>query len=273
MADDGFSGSRDRLLAACDEMDGRLEAVGGDGALAEAIHSSRKLGKKLRGGLMIAGAGKPLLRQVGLIGTLMGPTRDAQVRRETWRSLRRGEVEEGSIEWLIGALVEHQAGLASVTPAPEVVGWSRGAVGEVRQWLARQDGEAFEEACREGSSRLLRSLRKRLKRAVEKVDDADFHAARRSTKFWLGGMKILNPGQVREVAEVIEDLGEVLGEEHDLDVFGAWLLDNGFSPATAPRVWKRLPKLQSRARRRSLSLIRKEALPLLKRLSRAAPQQ
>lgn len=271
--EDGFSGSRERLVAACDGMDRRLAALADAGDLATAIHESRKLGKKLRGGLRIAGAGKPLLRQLGLVGNLTGQSRDAQVRVGTWQLLRRGEAGEGSIEGLIDALVGHQAGLVSVRPPAAVVGWSRAAVGEARQWLESQPRGEFEDACRAGSGRLLRNLRKRLKRAAEKVEDADFHAARRATKFWLGGMKLLNPGRVREAAGVIEELGEVLGEEHDLAVFGDWLLEHGFSAATAPRVWKRLPKLQSRARRRSLALIRKEALPVLKALSRPAAEE
>ena len=271
-AEEPYAGAREGLLGACRQVDERLARLAGGGAdLAAEVHAIRKLGKKLRGGLMIACGDQGQIRQVGMIGRLLGEARDASVLRETWADLWDLEPEEGSVEWVIDAMIGHQADRAGVAPPAEVVAWSREGVARVRETV-EQDA-LLATRCREGSARMLRSLRKRLKRALERVEDEDFHAARKSVKFWLGGMKLVAPEPVEAVAGPLERLGDALGHEHDLQVFGEWMRQHGFTPASAPRVWKRLPKVQSRARRRSLALVRKETLPQLKAVSRAAAKE
>lgn len=262
---DAFSGARNGLLRAVDEMEQRLRGLLDAGSdLAEEIHELRKLGKRLRGAMMIAREDKALIRRLAVTGRVLGDSRDATVRAETWRRLAPEAVEDGSVEAAIGALVAHQAAAAALRPPAEVVEWSIAALVALRERLEAESATELGQRCRQGAERMLRRLRKRLKRAAGEAEDRDFHEARKSVKAWLGGVRLLAPGIGLPVERQLDELGDRLGEEHDLDEFGEWLLDHGFSPATAPRVWKRLPKLQSRARRRSLRVIRNEVLAALK---------
>jgi len=254
------------LLEACDELDRRLLRLrDSKGRVADEIHEIRKLGKRLRGALMIAGEPKPCIRWVGVIGSMLGAPRDAVVREQTWRLLGVDPKTEDSIEAVIGALLSQQARSAARRPPPEVVAWGRAAAGQVRARIEGVSPDELTRRCGQGARQLMRRLRKRLKRAVSEAEDRDFHAARKASKAWLGGITLLEPELKVAAGEALKELGEVLGQENDLEVFGEWLNDNGFSPATAPRVWKRLPKVQSKARRTSLQLIRREVLPALKK--------
>lgn len=237
-----------------------------DGDLTREVHELRKLGKRLRGGLVIVQEAKPLMRWISVIGRLLGGTRDAVVRVDTWKTLGFDQPVKGSIEAVIAAMVEQSAARGAGEPPQEVVDWSLAALRQIRSRLENQSDEQLAEAGRKGSSRLLRRLRKRLRQAVEASDEKDFHEARKVVKAWLGGMGLVAPGQPLPGSPTLRKLADLLGSEHDFEVFGAWLDLQGFSTATAPRVRKRLAKLQSRSRRQSLALIRKQALPVLKRL-------
>jgi len=260
-----FGGAREALVAASLDMELRLRRlVDSKGKVAEEIHEVRKLGKRLRGALMIARDAKPCIRWVAVIGRMLGGTRDAVVRADTWARLGFEEPEAGSIEAVIGALIEHQAKAAARKPPAEVVEWSLAALSQIRERLEDEKREELVARCEKGAEQMLRRLRKRLKKAAGEAEDEDFHEARKAVKAWLGGMQVLAPERQLPVEAALDKLADHLGEEHDLDVLGAWLTARGFTPATAPRVWKRLPKLQSRARRKSLAMIRREVLPALK---------
>ena len=261
-----FGAARDRLVGGCSAMEDHLAALAEaeEAAVAGCVHEVRKLGKQLRGALTMAREAKPCVRWVTVIGRMLGEARDSTVRRETWARLGFPEAERGSIEWVIEALLDQESEVAVRRPAPEVIEWSRDALRQVRSRLEHAPEEELAERCVLGSRQMLRRLRRRLKRAVDDAEDRDFHEARKAVKAWLGGLRMLAPAHEVGLESELDALADLLGEEHDLEVLGEWLDARGFSPATAPRVWKRLPKLQIRARRRSLTMIRREVLPLLK---------
>jgi CHAD domain-containing protein len=261
-----FAAARVTLIEACAEMERRLHGLrDSQGQVVDEIHQLRRLGKRLRGGLAMVGEAKPCLRWLSVIGRMLGGSRDATVRARTWRKLGFEAPAAGSIEAAIGGLLELEADAARRCPPQEVVDWSLAALGHVRSRLeARTDAETTEAAAL-GEVVLRRQLRKRLKRALQRVRNEDFHDCRKAAKAWLGGLSLVAAG--REVGGMAEagQLGDSLGEENDLEVLAAWLAGRGFSTATAGAAWKVLRKRQEKIRRRSISLIRKELLPALEK--------
>lgn len=259
-----FPGPRAALIAACVEMERLLGGLNDShGKVAEEIHQLRKLGKRLRGGLAMCGESKPCLRWIAVIGRMLGGSRDATVRVKTWRKLEPAEAPAGSVEAAIGALLELEASAAKRRPPQEVIDWSQAALGQVVSRLAARGDDEVSASAVEGVVRLERQLRKRLKRALQRVRNEDFHECRKAVKAWLGGLSMVVPGVEVPGAAEAEKLADNLGEENDLEVLAAWLTARGFTPATAGAVWKTLRKRQEKIRRRSISLIRKELLPAL----------
>lgn len=261
-----FAAARATLVAACVEMERRLRGLrDGHGQVVDEVHQLRRLGKRLRGGLAMVGEAKPCLRWLAVVGRMLGGSRDATVRARTWRKLGFEAPAAGSIEAAIAALLEVEADAARRCPPQEVVDWSLAALGHVRSRMeARGDAETAEAAAL-GEVALRRQLRKRLKRALQRVRNEDFHDCRKAAKAWLGGLSLVAAG--REVGGMAEAgrLGDSLGEENDLEVLADWLAERGFAAATAGAVWKVLRKRQEKIRRRSISLIRKELLPALEK--------
>lgn len=259
-----FPGPRAALIAACVEMERLLGGLNDShGKVAEEIHQLRKLGKRLRGGLAMCGESKPCLRWIAVIGRMLGGSRDATVRARTWRKLEAAEAPAGSVEAAIGALLDLEAAASNRRPPQEVIDWSQAALGQVVSRLAARGDDEVSACAVEGVVRLERQLRKRLKRALQRVRNEDFHECRKAVKAWLGGLSMVVPGVEVPGAAEAEKLAENLGEENDLEVLAAWLTGRGFTPATAGAVWKTLRKRQEKIRRRSISLIRKELLPAL----------
>lgn len=261
-----FPGARAALIAACVEMERLLGGLNDShGKVADEIHQVRKLGKRLRGGLAICGESKPRMRWIAVIGRMLGGSRDATVRVKTWRKLKLGETPTGSVETAISALLELEASAANRRPPQEVIDWSQAVLGQVASRLAAQTDEEVAAGAAEGAVRLERQLRKRLKRALQRVRNEDFHECRKALKAWLGGLSMVLPGVEVPSAAEAEKLAESLGEENDLEMLANWLTGHGFTPATAGTAWKTLRKRQEKVRRRSISLIRKQLLPALKK--------
>jgi CHAD domain-containing protein len=259
-----FPGTRAALIAACVEMERLLGGLNDShGKVADEIHQVRKLGKRLRGGLAMCGESKPCIRWIAVIGRMLGGSRDATVRLKTWRKLEPGEMPAGSVEAAIGALLEVEASAANRRPPQEVIDWSQAALGQVVSRLAARTDEEMAACSVEGVVRLERQLRKRLKRALQRVRNEDFHECRKAVKAWLGGLSMVLPGVEVPGAAEAEKLAESLGDENDLEVLAGWLTSRGFTPATAGPAWKTLRKRQEKVRRRSISLIRSELLPAL----------
>ena len=82
---------------------------------------------------------------------------------------------------------------------------------------------------------------------------------------------------IRELAERADELGELLGEEHDLAVFGAWLSDHGAAAGAGRGTRRRLrklivarrAKLRRRALRRGRRLYDRKPRAFMRRVGRA----
>lgn len=259
-----LAGARAALIAACVEMERLLGGLNDShGRVAEEIHQVRKLGKRLRGALAMCGEPKPCIRWIAVIGRMLGGTRDATVRVKTWKSLEIGETAAGSVEAAVGELLELEASAANRRPPQAVVDWSHAALGQVVSRLAARSEEEMAASAADGVARQERKLRKQLKRALQRVRNEDFHECRKAAKAWLGGLSMVVPGIEVPGAAEAEKLADSLGEENDLEVLAGWLTSRGFTPATASAMWKTLRKRQEKIRRRSISLIRRELLPVL----------
>jgi CHAD domain-containing protein len=259
-----FAGTRAAMIAACTEMERLLGGLNDShGRVGEEVHQVRKAGKRLRGALVMAGEPKPCIRWIAVIGRMLGGARDAAVRVKTWNNLGMEAPVAGSAEAAVTALLDLEAQAATRRPPQAVIDWAQSALSQVRNRLeAQTDGEVAASA-EAGAAKLRRQLRKRLKRALQRVSNEDFHDCRKAVKAWLGGIALAAPGwEVPGTAEA-EKLAGNLGEENDLEVLANWLTERGFTQATCGAAWKVLRKRQEKIRRRSIRLIRKELLPAL----------
>ncbi|MEK7949278.1 CHAD domain-containing protein [Luteolibacter soli] len=260
-----FAGARGAIMAACAEMERLLIGLNDThGRVGDEIHLTRKAGKKLRGALVMAGEPKPCIRWIAVIGRMLGGTRDAAVRVKTWQSLGISPIPAGSAEAAAAALLELEAHASTRRPPQAVIDWSLAALAQVRKRIETQSDEELSKAAESGADKLEKQLRKRLKRALQRVSNEDFHDCRKAAKAWLGGMALTAPGVELPGKKEAEDLASSLGDENDLEVLAAWLESRGFTPSICPAAWKLLRKRQEKIRRKSISLIRKELLPALK---------
>jgi len=261
-----FAGARGAIIAACAEMERLLSGLNDThGRVADEIHQTRKAGKRLRGALVMAGEPKPCIRWIAVIGRMLGASRDAVVRAKTWHLLATGPAPSGSAEAAVGALLDQEAHSSTRRPPQAVIDWSLAALRQVKARLEAQTDEEVAKAAEDGAEKLEKQLRKRLKRALQRVTNEDFHECRKAAKAWLGGMALAAPGVELPAKQQAEDLSASLGDENDLAVLADWLEARGFTPTICPAAWKVLRKRQEKIRRKSISLIRKDLLPALKR--------
>lgn len=259
-----FMAARGNLLAACSEMARMLSGLNDShGRVADEIHQVRKMGKRLRGGLTVIGEAKPCIRWIAVIGRMLGASRDAVVRAKTWNSLNVDSSAPASAEAAISAMLGLEAHAAARRPPQEVIDWALAAIGQVEGRIASKSDEEIAGLAEAGSHHLKRQLKKRLKRALQRVHNEDFHDCRKAAKAWLGGMALVAPDLELLGKSQAEKLAENLGDENDLEVLAGWLNERGFTHATSRMAWKSLLKRQEKIRRRSIALIRKELLPAL----------
>ncbi|WP_367875181.1 CHAD domain-containing protein [Luteolibacter sp. Populi] len=259
-----FEGTRTALIAACEEMEHRLKGLtDSHGRIADEVHQVRKLGKRLRGGLAVIGEAKPCLRWISVIGRMLGGARDTHMRTKTWKGLGAESTAPGSAEAAITGMLDLEADAAIRRPPQGVIDWSLAAVDQVKGRLQACTDEELASRAAKGAGQLKRRLKKRLKRALERVQNEDFHECRKAAKAWLGGMSLVAPSLSLPGKEETEKLAGSLGDENDLEVLATWLTTHGFTQATAKSAWKILRKRQEKIRRRSISLIRKDLLPVL----------
>lgn len=246
---------RDNLIAGCVNMKRLLPGLrDSQGRVAEEIHAIRKLGKSLRGGLVLFRMEKSAGLEIQSIGRLLSGSRDAVSRLSTWNKIA-WHGDPGMAAAILG-LLEIQVATASRRPAEATILWCLGRVDSAIAAL-----QALDEA--DIARRLSIGMKKLEQRALKRThhlshrNPEDFHEARKSLKAWLGAADYLPPGLL-PVPALYADLAEVLGDENDIATLAHWLERHGFTRQIAPALHQALAK-----KRREIQkvIIRKAANP------------
>lgn len=249
------SAVRDNLIAGCVNMKRLLPGLrDSQGRVAEEIHAIRKLGKSLRGGLVLFRMEKSAGLEIQCIGRLLSGSRDAVSRSSTWNKIA-WDGDPGMAAAIIG-LLEIQVATASRRPAEATVDWCLGRVDAAIAALQALDEAEIVRRLSIGTKKLEQRALKRTHRLSHRNPE-DFHEARKSLKAWLGAADFLPPG-LPPVPEIYADLAEVLGDENDIATLSHWLERHGFTRKIAPDLHQVLAK-----KRREIQkvIIRKAAKP------------
>jgi len=244
---------RRALNHACDEMLHRLHALlKPEHKVAKEVHALRKLGKSVRGGLVLLEVAPERIRAVTAVGRLLGGARDAVSRRTTWDrlGLEAGPQAGDPSVIAIGALVKDQAKSATRRPPAEVVSWAEARLRQAKAALKAIPADEVAGRLEQGRKRLAKRLKKKLKRLEHDEPSADeLHQARKALKAWLGALAHLNETPLSAMTE----LADLLGDLNDLHTLGEWLRSQGFSPELAPEPWKALREKWVRLEKSAIS--------------------
>ena len=279
-----------------------LAGTGGTLAAATSVHETRKALKRLRAllGLLRAELGErqfaqedAVLREAGL---RLAGARDADVLVATLEELVRanpgklaGRRGISKLQWQLAE--ERDRATESVRDdawaRAQVVGELRALRVRVEAWsLPHRDGI---DSVKDGLERIYRQGRRRRRRAAhggrantramhrwrKRVKDLRYAAGMLDRRDPQGGRRVASvapPGHIRRVARQADELGELLGEEHDLALLQARLRATG-KRGSEPRLKvsggtrKALLKLIARRRRH----LRSTALKQGKRLYEPKP--
>ena len=206
------------------------------GRIEEEVHSIRKLGKSVRGGLAMFCLEKSAGREIQAVGRLLSGPRDAVTRWHTWNKLEwHGEPPLAAA---VAGLLLQQTHSAARRPPPETIAWCADRVGAAQQTLQDVPADELPERLRQGLAKLRRRVLQRCAR-LEYGVGADFHEARKAVKAWLGAVGFL-PAGVALSHPPMDELAEWLGHENDLAILSVWLEDHGFNQRFAPSLWKTL---------------------------------
>lgn len=227
------------LLNACATMEVRLRGLLDEkGKVADETHALRKLGKSLRGGMVLFEVSRPAVRAISAVGRLLGAPRDSISRRTTWRRL--GLIEgphaaESSVA-AITALLNLHAKAATRRPPEETVAWAEIRLRHANAALTAIPPEELDRRMADGRRHLAKRLRKRLKAVRKHLGADELHELRKAIKAWLGALHHLD----EEPAKELVDCADLLGDVNDLHTLGTWLAAHGFTPALAPLPWRAL---------------------------------
>jgi hypothetical protein len=238
-----------RLAEGCVELERQLQALGADGAGADAqavasgVHGVRKLGKSLRGGFVLFGLGKSAGREIQAVGRLLAAPRDAVSRRSTWGRLGWNDGSPSAAA-ILTLLDEHTASAAR-RPPPEVIAWCLERVSAASGILGSLDPASLDGRLSAGLAKLEKAVIKRCRKLPRRGEE-DFHDARKALKAHLGALTFLHGKSALEPLRV--ELAELLGDENDLATLRHWLLVHGFTSALVPDLWDKLEKRQEKLR-------------------------
>ncbi|MEI6178190.1 MAG: CHAD domain-containing protein [Verrucomicrobiota bacterium] len=229
--------TRDRLTDGCAAMKRLLTGLlDSKGRVAEEVHSIRKLGKSLRGGLTLFRLGKSAALEIQSIGRLLSGPRDAVSRINTWHKLA-WEGDPATMAAIIG-LLDIQTHSAARRPTPDVIAWCLQRVdAATNELLALPPAELADRL-----SKGLKRLKQRACKHCRKLDHREieyFHETRKALKAWLGAMDYL-PAETVGVDPEYVAMVELLGDENDLATLSHWLNGHGFTRRFAPNLWETL---------------------------------
>ncbi|WP_226574940.1 CHAD domain-containing protein [Acuticoccus sediminis] len=233
---------------------------------AEAVHSVRKRCKKLRGlvrlvrpGLSGAGARNALFRDAaqGLSGV-----RDAAVLVETYDKLAKAfpdRLDRAATATVRAHLVdERRAAHVEADQYTERMAVFRatmaGALDEVKDWDV---GGKAAETVAEGVERVLQDAAEALKAVRKKATPERVHELRKHVKYHHSHVRLLRelwPGPMKVLADELNTLGELLGDEHDLSVFIDTLSEAPLAPEQTEDVIALAHEHRDRLRDEAMSL-------------------
>jgi CHAD domain-containing protein len=228
---------------------------------AKNVHQLRKNGKRLRGGLELLGAPKPVITELRDLGRMLAVARDSRVRVSTFETLcdRVGDGVKADPDFEVAVRqLGFEAQLGGAPPGA-VRRFAGSRLEAVAQWLEGAEfGDAGGVARR--MRRLISEAKQHLKVIAAKPDKLeDYHEGRKAVKALLGAAEFLfedpEPEFRRELRR-LDRLGEDLGWVQDLDVFDGWLDDHGLTTARMPvlhQVMQREIRKACRAARRRAS--------------------
>jgi len=211
-----------------------LRGAGGDGDLAEAIHSARKDLKKLRAVLRLVrgelgkGRFRAENRRYREAARRLSASRDAEIKLETLTALEQrfdGELPAASLgEWK-GALSRERAGSTAVG---QLAGRIECALGEVE--AGREEIGRWRLSIKSwdplapGIERAYGRGRRAMKQAGARRETEDVHEWRKRVKDLWYQLRIVReawPPVTGALADQAHGLAELLGEHHDLAVLRA----------------------------------------------------
>lgn len=250
------------------EFDRAVAALSGHD-LTEGIHTARKALKRLRALLVLLGGrpGKKRTRTLdeGLrhLGRSLAEARDADVLLATLDSLA-AEPDGALVDLRAALLAERDAAFGRTIGNRAFRSGVLAALAEAR--LAWSDGELAETlagipddlgAVEAGLTRTHRRGRRRMARALSRGSEQDFHQWRKAVKalrYQLETLSTAWPEVIGGLAATADELGEILGAEHDLAALEALVT---LRPDVV-RDGRLLTRLTGPARRR----LQEEARPL-----------
>jgi len=257
---------RDDIVGARDEL------ASGNGARDERVHRARQRLKRARSTLTVL---KPVLghhardlkRSVAAAARLLAGTRDADVVAATARSLREtiGASDDAGLDRVVADL-DRKAEEAHQhdTPVDEVVERLSLIATALEGLTCKIDGEdLFERALAAAYA----DGRKAMARARSSLSTPDLHAWRKEVKVLWHLVRLARKrlgGSVRNIADDLDRLGDVLGYDHDHAVLAERL-------ALAPDADHSLMRQLSMIAKERQSL-EKEAFKLGERIYRPKPK-
>jgi CHAD domain-containing protein len=203
---------------------------GADDDLEEAIHDARKRFKKIRGLLRLVRPG--LGGRYGKenkafrdLGRRLSPVRDAQVMAETVEKLEKDAAAPGVAEQLVPLhawIAERRERVLSDTDAAERAAKVADALEKAERRAGRWKVEGAPAAVlSEGLKKTYKRARRRGGEATLSGDADLFHEWRKRAKYHWYHTRLLReawPDQMKARAEALDDLGDDLGDDHDLVV-------------------------------------------------------
>jgi CHAD domain-containing protein len=260
-------GAPDRGLRAAFDADLRaaVEALAGAGGRPDAaVHEARRALKRARAVLRLL---RPAIGDRAYVGANarlrdaarpLSALRDSRVLRDTLHALReRTDPEAAGAARLERALArQHEAAEASLRAAPGELRACLAAIRSVRRSAQRWKLDASHAVqLADGVRRIYRRGRRTLQKADSRPTVASLHELRKQAKYLANALRAVAsrpPRFVRDVIRAARDLGDVLGEEHDLAVLAARARRGGRNPGSdasplARKIARRRARLQAEA--------------------------
>lgn len=234
------------------------------------VHEIRKRLKKLRGLLgLVAGSFREKRlaswnRSLRQAGRRLAPARRGAVLLATFDDLLASAPDllgTAPREALRAELERHRAqALAAMRDddeAARVEELLRGFLADLESCPEKRHARAA-ETLEQGYRRSYRESRRQLERVRHEPSSEGFHDLRKLAKGHFHHVRLLRrvwPAQLRTVASSLEELGELLGHEHDLDDLRLWLIERARAADLLPSTRALLDRLQARRRElRALAL-------------------